>query len=136
MNYSKTILGGRLTRDLELRNAPSGTQMVTGCIAVNGGKRKGEQDEDVLFMEFVAYGDRGASLAKHHRKGSTVLLEGRLKTDRWVDRETQRKAERTKLVVDSWSFCGAPPGAQESASGPATESQESGRPIPADEVPF
>lgn len=126
MNYSKTILGGRMTKDIEVRDAPSGTKMATGCIAVNGPKRKnaqaGEENEDVLFMEFTAYGDRAVSLAKHHRKGSTVLLEGRLKTDRWVDRETQRRVERIKLVVDSWSFCGSPGESTpaESAESPST----------------
>lgn len=134
MNYSKTILGGRMTKDLDLRTAPSGVQMASGCIAVNGPKRAGHE-QDVLFMEFIAYGDRAVSLAKHHHKGSTVLLEGRLKIDKWVDRETQQKRERMKLVVDSWSFCGAP-GSPASESGSTVETTESSSTVALDDVVF
>jgi len=121
LNYNMVILGGRLTRDVEVRTAPSGDTMATCCIAVNSRRRDGS--DEALFMEFVAYGARADALSKHCRKGTSLLIEGRLKVDKWNDKSTGKPVSRTKLELNHWSF-EEPRGGQGAGEGPEEPSGE------------
>lgn len=97
LNFNKTILGGRLTRDGETRTAGTGNKVWKSCIAVNGRK-----EGDVLFIEVKAFGKIAESLEMHVRKGTPVLFEGRIDLEQW-EREGEKRSKHV-LIVDFWQF--------------------------------
>jgi single-strand DNA-binding protein len=96
--FNKVILVGNLTRDLELRYTPSGTAVGNTGIATSRKFKSadGQQKEEVCFVDLTFFG-RTAEIANQYlRKGSKVLVEGRLKFDSWED---QNGAKRSKHSI-------------------------------------
>ena len=100
--YNKVILVGNLTRDLELRYLQSGTAVGNTGIATN---RKfkgsdGEQKQEVMFIDITFFG-RTAEIANQYlKKGSKVLVEGRLRLDSWEDQSGAKRSKHS-ITVDS-----------------------------------
>src|ERR1043165_8571425 len=83
-SFNRVVLVGNLTRDPELRYIPSGTAVSDIGLAVNDRVKKGDQwIDEVTFIDITLWG-RTAEIANEYlSKGSPVLIEGRLKLDRW-----------------------------------------------------
>lgn len=84
--YNKVIMVGNLTRDIELRYLPSGSALAKSAIATSFRfkAQTGEQKEEVCFLDFNMFG-RAAEVANQYlKKGSKVLLEGRLVFEQWT----------------------------------------------------
>jgi single-strand DNA-binding protein len=94
------VVMGNLTRDPELRNTQSGKAVLTGGIAVKSGT------DDVVFLEFKIWEKRAEAYAKFHKKGGKSLLQGRLATEKWKDKDGNERS-KTVLVVTNWEFAGA-----------------------------
>ncbi len=97
--YNKVILVGNLTRDIELRYLQSGTAVAKTAIATS---RKftsnGEKKEEVMFIDITFFG-RSAEVANQYlRKGSKILVEGRLQFDQWVDQNGGKRSKHGVLV--------------------------------------
>ncbi len=94
--YNKVILVGNLTRDIELRYLQSGTAVANSAIATS---RKftsnGEKKEEVMFIDITFFGRSGEIANQYLRKGSKILVEGRLKFDQWVDQNGQKRSKHT-----------------------------------------
>ncbi len=88
MNYNRIILIGRLTRDPELRTTPEGVELVRCTVAVNR-RTAGEDVAD--FFDFVAFRQQADFLANYATKGRLVLVEGRLQSRSYTDREGVRR---------------------------------------------
>lgn len=103
MDYNRVMLGGRLTKDPELRTLPSGSDVVSFGIATNRKWKAdgGEQKEEVLFVDVEMFGKQAATLHQHFQKGSSIFIEGRLKLDSW---ESQDGSKRTKVKVIAENF--------------------------------
>ncbi len=100
--FNKVIIAGNLTRDIELRYLPSGTAAGSSAIASNRRFKSssGEQKEEVLFIDITFFG-RTAEIANQYlKKGSKVLLEGRLKLDSWSD-QYGNKRSRHSIIVEN-----------------------------------
>jgi single-strand DNA-binding protein len=100
--FNRVILVGNLTRDIELRYTPSGMAICTTGIATNHRfkKQDGSQSEEVMFIDITLFG-RNAEVANQYlKKGSKVLIEGRLKLDSWTDQSGQKRSKHT-ITVDS-----------------------------------
>lgn len=96
--FNKVILVGNLTRDPELRYLPSGSAVCNTAIATNRRfkKQDGTQGEEICFIDVSFFG-RTAEIANQYlKRGSKVLIEGRLKLDQWQD---QNGAKRSKHSV-------------------------------------
>lgn len=102
MNYNRVILGGRLTRDPELRYIQSGTAVVELGIAIN---RKWGEKEETCFVDCTAWGKTGETIAKFLKKGDPIHLEGRLTFDSWTDKQGQKRS-KLKVTVDQFQFVG------------------------------
>ena len=97
--YNKVILGGNLTRDIELRYSQSGMGIANTAIATS---RKftsnGEKKEEVCFVDITFFA-RSAEIANQYlRKGSKILVEGRLNFDQWVDQNGQKRSKHSVVV--------------------------------------
>jgi len=111
--FNKVILVGNLTRDLELRYAPSGTAIGSTGIAVNRKFKSsnGEQRDETMFIDITFFG-RTAEIANQYlRKGSKVLVEGRLKLDSWEDQNGGKRSKHT-IVVENMQMLGSRDDAQ------------------------
>jgi len=100
--FNKVILVGNLTRDPELKYLPSGSALCNTAIATNRKYKSqgGEQKEEVCFIDITLFG-RTAEIANQYlKKGSKVLVEGRLKLEQWTDQNGQKRSKHT-VSIDS-----------------------------------
>lgn len=108
--YSKTIIVGNLTRDIELRYLPSGSA-VAKCAIASTYKYKassGEQKEEVCFLDFNVFGRSAAIANQYLKKGSKVLLEGRLIFEQWAAQDGAARSKHT-LRVDAMKMLDSKP---------------------------
>ena len=105
--FSKVIIVGNVTRDPELRSTPSGTQVCSFSVAVNRSYRdnSGSQVENVSFFDCSAWGKQGETIAQYVKKGSGILVSGRLEQRSWEDKEGQKRS-RVEIVVEDFNFIG------------------------------
>lgn len=96
-----TVLIGNLTRQPEMKTTSGGTSIATVGIAVT---RKYKQQEEVSYFDLVAFGKTAEVMAEYGQKGQTVYIQGRLKQDRWDDRETGAKRSKVGIVVESFQM--------------------------------
>ena len=97
--FNKIILVGNLTRDIELRYSQGGLGIAKTAIATS---RKftsnGEKKEEVCFVDITFFG-RSAEVANQYlRKGSKILVEGRLQFEQWVDQNGQKRSKHSVIV--------------------------------------
>jgi single-strand DNA-binding protein len=153
-SFNKVILAGNLTRDPELRYTPKGTAVaqITLAISRTWKSESGESKEEVSFVDIEIWGRQAEVIAQYMRKGRPLLVEGRLKQDKWEDKTTHQKQSKLKVVLESFSFIdsnrpesGAPPSeaprrpAPASAAPPAKPAEPSDAEGPGaedDDVPF
>jgi len=111
-SYNLVVLLGNLTRDVELRHTPSGAAVADVGIAVNE-KRKGPNGqlvEETTFVDLTLWNRTAEVAAQYLSKGSSVLIEGRLKLEQWqADDGSNRR--KLKVVVNSLQMLGSPKGA-------------------------
>ena len=101
MNLNKAFILGNLTRDPEIRALPSGQSVVNFGVATNrfytdGSGQKQQQTE---FHNVVAFGKNAEIVQQYLRKGSLVLIEGRIQTRNWED-AAGNKRNRTEIVTE------------------------------------
>ncbi|QOG13077.1 single-stranded DNA-binding protein [Arcobacter sp. FWKO B] len=100
--YNKVVMIGNLTRDIELRYLPSGSAVAKSAIATSYKYKTqtGEQKDEVCFLDFNIFG-RSAEIANQYlKKGSKVLLEGRLVLEQWTGTDGQNRTKHS-LRVDT-----------------------------------
>jgi len=98
--YNKIILAGNLTRDIEIRYTQSGSAIGNTGIATSRKFKSatGEQKEEVLFVDLTFFG-RTAEIANQYlRKGSKVLVDGRLKLDQWTAQDGSKRSKHSVTV--------------------------------------
>lgn len=105
--FNKVILLGNLTRDPEVRTAGAGQVCAFG-LAMNRVFRdaRGESREETCFVDVEAWGRTGEIVAQYCRKGSPLLVEGRLRYDQWDDRETGKKRSRLTVTAETVQLIG------------------------------
>ena len=106
--YNKVILIGNLTRDPELRYTPQGVAICKIGLAVNRTWKTetGESREEVTFVDVDAFRRQAETLAQYLKKGSPLMVEGRLKLDQWDDKQTGQKRSKLGVVLDGFQFLG------------------------------
>lgn len=106
--FSKAIITGNLTRDPELRTTPNGASVCGFSVAVNRVYKdaNGEQREDVSYIDCSAWGKLGEMIAQYAKKGSGVLVSGRLDQRSWEDKNGGGKRSRVEIVVEDFNFTG------------------------------
>lgn len=143
-DFNQCILMGRLTRDVETRYLTKGTAVAQIGIAVT---RKwtaegGEKKEDTAFVDCEAFGRQAETMAQYLKKGSSIHIVGRLKTDTWDDKSSGQKRSKLKVVVESFQFIGSRDDKTEGTPAPvkaassATKESAVIEPAESDDVPF
>ena len=97
--FNKVILVGNLTRDIELRYTQSGSGIANTSIATSRKfTQNGEKKEEVCFVDITFFGRSSEIANQYLRKGSKILVEGRLKFDQWVDQNGQKRSKHSVIV--------------------------------------
>ena len=106
--FSKAIITGNLTRDPELRTTPNGASVCSFSVAVNRVYKdsNGEQREDVSFIDCSAWGKLGEMINQYAKKGSGVLVSGRLDQRSFEGKDGIRRS-RVEIVVEDFNFTGS-----------------------------
>ncbi|MRI83569.1 MAG: single-stranded DNA-binding protein [Nitratiruptor sp.] len=138
--YNRVIMVGNLTRDIELRYTSSGMAIAKTGIATNRRYKtqSGEQKEETCFIDITLFG-RAAEVANQYlRRGSKVLIEGRLVYETWTDQNGNRRSKHS-ISVDTMQMLGsreeaAPGGAYEQPPAPQPQPKEAPTP-PKPEIP-
>ncbi len=106
--FSKVILAGNLVRDPEMRATTTGSQACNFTIAVNRVYKgsDGSAQEQVSYIDCVAWGKPGETISQYTRKGSGIIVSGRLDQRSWEDKNTGQRRSRIEVVVEDFSFIG------------------------------
>jgi single-strand DNA-binding protein len=99
MDLNKVILVGRVTADPQLRTTPGGQSVTTIGVATNRTwtDKAGAKQEQVEFTNVVMWGRTAEIASQFLTKGAMVLIEGRLQTRSWTDK--QNVAHKTTEVM-------------------------------------
>lgn len=113
MNVNNIFFGGNLTSQPELKSLPSGTKVCAFSLASNRKWKdnNGELREETEFGNCVLFGSQAEALAKYAVKGQSILVEGRIQTRSWEDKDTGKKLYRTEIAVARFHFGQKPKGA-------------------------
>ena len=130
MNLNKVFLIGNLTRDPEFKTLPSGTAVVSFGVATNRvwKDQKGEKKEDTQFHNVVAFGRQAEIINQYLKKGSSIMVEGRLQTQSW-DAPDGSKRYKTEIVTEQMQL-GPRSGGGKSDAGINQETKGSNKEMP------
>ena len=106
-SFNRVILMGNLTRDVELKYTGTQLAVTDVTVAVND-KRKNQQGEwieEVTFVDVTLWGRTAEVAAEYLSKGSPVLIEGRLKLDRWE--KDGQKHSKLRVVGEAMRMVGS-----------------------------
>lgn len=100
--YNKVTMVGNLTRDVELKYLPTGSALGKTAIATTYSYKSqtGEKKEEVCFIDLTFFG-RSAEVANQYlKKGSKVLVEGRLIFEQWTAQDGSNRSRHTLRVEE------------------------------------
>src|SRR3954468_656573 len=105
-SFNRVILMGNLTRDVELKYLPSQMAVAEIGLAVNDRRKnqQGEWIEEVTFVDVTLWGRTAEVAAEYLSKGSPLLIEGRLKLDRWE--KDGQKHSKMRVVGERMQMLG------------------------------
>jgi len=96
-NFNLVVMEGRLTDDPELRYTQNGTALCNFSIANNNDYyRQTERQEEVCFVDVTVWSKLAQRCGEYLKKGRRILLDGRLKQDRWQDKDGK---QHSKLCI-------------------------------------
>lgn len=105
MYLNKAMIIGNLTRDPEVKSLPSGVKVASFSVATNRvwKDKNGVKQENVDYHNVVVFGRQAEIVGQYMKKGSSILVEGRMQTRSWDDASGVKKY-RTEIVVDTMQF--------------------------------
>lgn len=147
MNLNKVFIIGNLTRDVELRNTPSGQSVANFGVATNRvwTNASGQKQQEVEFHNVVVWGKMAELCNQYLAKGRLVFVEGRIKTRSWVDANEQKRT-KTEIIAENINFGPRKAQEEEKFKMPSEESEagiedlpvleEDSEKITPDDIPF
>lgn len=97
--FNKIILLGNLTRDVEIRFSQNGSAIAkTGIATSRKFTLNGEKKEEVCFVDLTFFGRSGEVANQYLKKGSKVMIEGRLSFEQWSDQSGQKHSKHSVIV--------------------------------------
>lgn len=99
---NKVIMQGRLTADPEVKQTQSGVSVCSFTVAWSD---KYKETERNCFLPCQAWRYTADFIGKFFRKGSQIVVEGELETNKWTDNDGNPKSV-LRMTVDKAHFCG------------------------------
>lgn len=120
---NKIILMGRLTRDPELRRTQSGTAVSSFSLAVDRDYKTQDGGRETDFFDFVAWRSTAEFVCKYFSKGRMAVVEGRLQTRDWTDKDGNKRRS-TEVLAESVYFGDSKRSESDTQAAPDQELQE------------
>ena len=109
MSYNKVVLVGNLTRDIEIRYSQSGAAIANTAIATSHKfTSNGKKKEETCFTDITFFGKSAEIANQYLRRGSKILVDGRLKQDQWVDQGGAKRSKHS-VIVESMQMLDSKP---------------------------
>jgi single-strand DNA-binding protein len=126
VEINSVIIGGNITRDVVLKELAKGSKVASFSVAVNRTYiMGGQKNKEVAFIDVDVWGPMAENCSKYLKKGSPVVVTGRLKQDQWQT-ESGEKRSKLKIVAANVQFLSS--GDRTSGSYAASE-QEYSEPV-------
>ena len=100
---NRIVIMGRLTRDPELRTTQSGISVTSFTLACDRDIKSENNENNVDFIDIVAWRQQADFVSKYFRKGQLVCVEGRLQARPWTDRDGNKRVSY-EIVTDHVYF--------------------------------
>lgn len=129
---ARVILIGNMTRDPEQAFTGDQTEISKFSLAVNERtKVDGEWADRASFFDCTAFGHTAEAMNQYGAKGRQIGVDGKLRQDRWEDKDTGAKRSKIVVVATSVQFLDKPPD-----QGAATEADFVPADAADDDIPF
>ena len=111
-SLNKVFLIGNLTKDPEIRYISTGKAVGDLRMAVNRRFKTtdGQERDETCFVAVTVWGRQAETCGEYLRKGSQIMVEGRLQYDEWE--KDGKKNSRLRVVAERVQFMGAPKGGE------------------------
>ena len=130
--YNKVVLIGRLGSDPEVKHTQSGTPVATFNLATSETwKKDGNKQEKTEWHRIVAWERLGEVCGEYLTKGKLILIEGKLQTRSWEDKEGNKR-QVTEVVARDMKMLDSKGGNNK----PDKNTSDGAQPIPEDDIPF
>lgn len=93
------MISGRLTRDVKLSYTAGGVALGKFSLAVQEDFKNKQGEREVNFIDCVAWRQSAEFMDKYTQKGNRVMVAGRLKQDRWEDKEGKKRNKLSVVVA-------------------------------------
>lgn len=100
--YNNVQIGGKLTRDPELKTTGSGVTLTDFTIAVNDGKDQ-NGDSKAYFFKVTAWRQTAEFVTRYFRKGSSIFITGKLVNKEWTGTDGAKRVS-TEITADRVYF--------------------------------
>ena len=102
---NKVILMGRLTRDPEVRYSHNDSNMAIARFSLAVDRRYKKQGDEVTadFFNCTAFGKQGEFVEKYLKKGTKVVVTGRIQNDNYTNKDGQ-KVYSVQIIVEEMEF--------------------------------
>lgn len=103
---NKIIILGRLGKEPELKYSKSGTAILNVTIATNDSYKDGDEwKERTEWHSVVMFGKRAEAIAQYCKKGDQLLVEGKIQTQKWQDKDGNDRY-KTEIISREVEFFG------------------------------
>lgn len=96
---NRIVLQGNMGADPALRKTPNGTDVLTFKLAV----QRPDKDKTTDWITCIAWNAAAQTIAEYFRKGDEILIEGRLQTRDWTDKNGQSRKE-VEVITEKFHF--------------------------------
>ena len=144
-NINRVVISGNLTKDPELRQLPSGNSVCKLRMAVNTrvkDRDSGQWTDRPNYFDITVWGGQGESVARYLKRGSGLLVDGRLEWREW-DAQDGTKRQAVEIIADTVQFLGSREGGGEGggnqfvpAGATADNAADFGQSGADDDIPF
>ena len=100
---NNATIQGRLVADAEMRSTQAGVSVCSFRVAWS---EKYKETETKLFLSCTAWRATADLICKHFHKGKEIIVEGKLSTQEWTDKEGGKRSS-VEMTVDRVHFCGS-----------------------------
>jgi len=120
-SLNKCLIIGNLGKDPEVKFMPNGNAVCNFSVATTESwkdKQSGAKQEETTWHNITMYGKLAEIAGQYLTKGSSVYLEGKIKTRKYQDKQTGADKYTTEIVCDEMKMLG---GKQEGQQAPAQQ---------------
>ena len=138
IGVNRVTIVGNICADPDVRCMPTGTAVTTMNVATNESwidKNTGQKQERAEFHQITLFSGLGEIAGKYCKKGDPVYIQGKLRTEKWQDKDTGKNRYQTKIIASEMQLLGRKRDASDSRATPVSEDAKT-KPEYDDDIPF